>query len=79
MDWKSLIEPACLPLGTDFFPENLVAEFVESQYTLYYDDERWGTQSERIGSDLAGHPDLSERQIFFQLVLQRLSQVSFIP
>eukprot|EP00117_Sycon_ciliatum_P040019 scpid10260/ scgid29477/ DEP domain-containing protein 5 len=74
LDWKSLAEPACLPLGTDFEPENLSTDFMESQYTLYYDDEKWDTQMERAAADVAGHPDLSERQIFFQLVLQRLGQ-----
>lgn len=78
MDWRSLVEPACLPLGTDFFPNNLVSEFVESQYTLFYDDEKWAMQTERLASDLSGHPDLSERQIFFQLMLQRLGQVQSV-
>lgn len=38
MDWKSLITPACLPLTTEFFPDNLDNEYYENPYSLSADD-----------------------------------------
>ena len=38
MDWKSIEIPACLPLTTDFFPNNLKNEYYEHHYALFADD-----------------------------------------
>ena len=41
VDWKSLVIPACLPVTTDFYPDNrsLINDYVESEYTLLPEDQ----------------------------------------
>lgn len=40
VDWKSLTIPACLPITTDYFPEerSLQYDYVIADYTLLPDD-----------------------------------------
>ncbi|KAG5888099.1 hypothetical protein JTB14_021899 [Gonioctena quinquepunctata] len=72
VDWKSLTIPACLPITTDYFPERraLHIDYVVSLYSLIPDS---------VNADFAQQRStykrpLSTREVFKELVSQRLSQ-----
>lgn len=74
MDWKSLVVPACLPITTDYFPDEicLKTDYLFSDYNLLPDD---------VNADYARkraiyRPPLKTREVFFELISQRLAQVS---
>lgn len=66
VDWKSLVIPACLPVTTDFYPDNrsLINDYVESEYTLLPD-----VQSPNFDQN-----DNLASQVFQELICQRLQQ-----
>lgn len=72
VDWKSLTIPACLPITTDFFPEEsaLQNDYVFSVYTLLPEDINMDFSVIR-GSY---KQPLTARDVFRELVSQRLSQ-----
>ncbi|KAL0272635.1 UNVERIFIED_CONTAM: hypothetical protein PYX00_005527 [Menopon gallinae] len=72
VDWKSLTIPACLPITTDYFPDerSLQNDYVLSDYDLLPDD---------VNADFAQHraiykKPLTTREVFKELVSQRLAQ-----
>lgn len=69
VDWKSLTIPACLPLTTDYFPDerSLVSDYLVSDYSLLPDDVNADYSSQRARP-------LSTKEVFFELVSQRLAQ-----
>lgn len=77
MDWKSLTIPACLPITTDFFPDevSLKTDYVISDYNLLPDD---------VNADYARkraiyRDPLTTQEVFRKLISQRLAQVSRQP
>ena len=74
MDWKSLTTPACLPITTDYFPDerSLQKDYFLFEYSILPDDI--GTPEEPGG---AAHRQLTTREVFTEMVSQRLSQVSY--
>ncbi|KAK3862519.1 hypothetical protein Pcinc_031625, partial [Petrolisthes cinctipes] len=73
VDWKSLILPACLPITTDYFPEDqsLLNDYVVADYNLlaYELDECGG-----VRSPAPARRPLTTNLIFMELVSQRLAQ-----
>lgn len=74
VDWKSLTIPACLPITTDYFPDkrSLQNDYLVSDYNLLPDD---------VNADFAQNraiykEPLSTKEVFRELVSQRLAQVS---
>ena len=73
MDWKSITYPACLPITTDYRPDerSLDIDYVISQYNL--------TPVELSDMVAARSPvpqraPLSTREVFLELISQRLAQ-----
>lgn len=76
VDWKSLTIPACLPITTDYFPDevSLQNDYVLSDYNLLPDD---------VNADFAQNravykKPLTTNEVFKELVSQRLAQVSIL-
>ncbi|KAL1140271.1 hypothetical protein AAG570_000203, partial [Ranatra chinensis] len=72
VDWKSLTIPACLPITTDYFPDDvcLRTDYVFSDYNLLPDD---------VNADCAQlkviyRKPLTTPEVFQELISQRLSQ-----
>ncbi|XP_049866618.1 GATOR complex protein Iml1 isoform X2 [Pectinophora gossypiella] len=72
VDWKSLTIPACLPITTDYFPDNrsLQNDYLVSDYNLLPDD---------VNADFAQNraiykEPLTTMEVFKELVSQRLAQ-----
>lgn len=72
MDWKSMAIPASLPLTTDYFPDqhSLETAFLVADYSLV--DEM--TRSSEAELMQIGRTPLSLKQVFNQMVHQRLAQ-----
>ena len=74
VDWKSLTIPACLPITTDYFPDqrSLQNDFVVSDYSLIPDDVNadYGKQ----GVSASGRRPLETQEVFRELISQRLTQ-----
>nr|XP_045624645.1 GATOR complex protein Iml1-like isoform X2 [Procambarus clarkii] len=70
VDWKSLTLPACLPITTDYFPEDqsLHNDYVVADYNLLPDD------MEEPAKPSSGNKPLTTKMVFLELVAQRLSQ-----
>ena len=73
VDWKSITYPACLPITTDYRPDerSLDIDYVISQYNL--------TPVELSDMVAARSPvpqraPLSTREVFLELISQRLAQ-----
>lgn len=68
VDWKSLCLPACLPITTDYFPEDrsLHNDYVVADYNLLPED---------MNEHARGRKTLDTTQVFLELVSQRLAQV----
>ena len=72
VDWRSITWPACLPITTDYFPDKRAFEndYVVNQHVIIPDE---------INSDYASRsslqkPALTTREVFMELICQRLSQ-----
>ena len=72
VDWRSITWPACLPITTDYFPDKRAFEndYVFNQYVIVPDE---------INSDYASmsplqKPALTTKEVFVELICQRLSQ-----
>lgn len=74
VDWKSLTIPACLPITTDYFPDqrSLHNDYVVSDYTLLPE----GVNLEYAQSRAIFREPLNTEKVFKELVSQRLAQVS---
>lgn len=72
MDWKSLTIPACLPITTDYFPDQraLQNDYVVSDYNLLPDDVNADFAQQRA---IYKKP-LTTPEVFRELISQRLSQ-----
>lgn len=72
VDWKSLTAPACLPITTDYFPDNraLNNDYLVSNYTLLPDDVNADYASNRA----VYQKPLSTLEVFKELISQRLAQ-----
>lgn len=73
VDWKSLTIPACLPITTDYFPDqrSLNNDYVVSDYTLLPDS----VNAEYAANRAIYRKPLSTDEVFKELVSQRLAQV----
>ncbi|XP_015788875.1 GATOR complex protein DEPDC5 isoform X2 [Tetranychus urticae] len=78
VDWKSLVIPACLPLTTDFIPDNrsLDNDYVNSEYSLLPESIIPVNDYSRPGdgdldNKLSRSP-LTTTQVFKELICQRL-------
>lgn len=73
VDWKSLTIPACLPITTDYFPDqrSLHNDYVVSDYTLLPE----GVNVEYAQNRAIYREPLSTEKVFKELVSQRLAQV----
>ncbi|XP_032791433.2 GATOR complex protein Iml1 [Daphnia magna] len=77
VDWKSLTIPACLPITTDYFPDqrSLQNDFLVSEYSIIPDDVNsisvndCGQQQK-----LSFRRPLETKEVFLELISQRLSQ-----
>ncbi|MPC21463.1 DEP domain-containing protein 5 [Portunus trituberculatus] len=65
VDWKSLTLPACLPITTDYFPEeqSLHNDYVVADYNLLVDEPEESVRR-----------PLTTKMVFLELVSQRLAQ-----
>ncbi|XP_054266200.1 GATOR complex protein Iml1 isoform X3 [Macrosteles quadrilineatus] len=72
VDWKSLTIPACLPITTDYFPDEvcLKTDYVFSDYNLLPDDVNADYAQQRA----IYRKPLSTPEVFRELVSQRLAQ-----
>lgn len=72
MDWKSLTIPACLPITTDYFPDQraLQNDYVVSDYNLLPDDVNADFAQQRA----IYRKPLTTAEVFRELVSQRLAQ-----
>ena len=72
VDWKSLTIPACLPITTDYFPDqrSLQNDFVVSDYSMIPDDVNGDYGQQRA----SGRRTLETREVFRELISQRLAQ-----
>ncbi|XP_023323795.1 GATOR complex protein DEPDC5 [Eurytemora carolleeae] len=72
VDWKSITYPACLPVTTDYKPDQrtLETEYLISEYNLSPDEHN----SEHMPRSPLQKPPLSTREVFTELISQRLSQ-----
>ncbi|XP_069956473.1 GATOR complex protein Iml1-like isoform X3 [Cherax quadricarinatus] len=70
VDWKSLTLPACLPITTDYFPEeqSLHNDYLVADYNLLPDD------MEEPARPSSGRKPLTTKLVFLELVAQRLAQ-----
>lgn len=75
MDWKSLTIPACLPITTDYFPDqrSLHNDYVVSDYTLLPDS----VNAEYAANRAIYRKPLTTEEVFRELISQRLAQVIF--
>lgn len=79
VDWKSLVVPACLPITTDFFPDqrSLHNDYVVTSYSLLPEDQGAELLTRvcyRGGEDLRNHIPFSVQQVLEELTCQRLQQ-----
>lgn len=72
VDWKSLTIPACLPLTTDYFPDDrsLQVDYLVSDYNLLPDDVNADYSQQRA----VYRRPLTTKEVFMELVSQRLAQ-----
>lgn len=72
VDWKSLTIPACLPLTTDYFPDDrsLQLDYLVSDYSLLPDDVNADYSQQRA----VYRRPLNTKEVFVELVSQRLAQ-----
>lgn len=72
VDWKSLTIPACLPITTDYFPEEkaLNVDYVFSLYSLLPDSVNADFSQQRS----AYKRPLTTLEVFKELISQRLAQ-----
>ena len=73
VDWKSLTIPACLPITTDYFPDqrSLQNDFLVSEYSIIPDNVN--DNSDDVGRVSTRRP-LDTKEVFLELICQRLSQ-----
>lgn len=73
VDWKSMVFPACLPITTDYYPDELKLKtyYAIINYTLTPEGE-----NELIQPRTVYRGPLSVLEAFYQIVSQRLAQVS---
>jgi len=72
VDWKSLTIPACLPITTDYFPDerSFQVDYLVSDYDLLPDDVNADYANKRA----VYRPPLTTKEVFMELVSQRLAQ-----
>ena len=81
MDWTSFVEPACLPLTTDFYPDNST---LARDYTDYPTNLTVNAYGEVYESEVSlgwrsNHLNMSTIQAFKEMISQRLLQVTTLP
>uniref|UniRef100_A0A5K4F832 DEP domain-containing protein n=1 Tax=Schistosoma mansoni TaxID=6183 RepID=A0A5K4F832_SCHMA len=82
VDWKSLIVPACLPVDTDYFPDT--CRLRSEWYTLHdyrvvpsgMSPDEWASMNNDCSEPgaLYNRRQLTAREVFQEMVLQRISQ-----
>jgi len=72
VDWKSITYPACLPITTDYLPDQrtLDTEYFISDYNLSPEEHN----SDFISRSPLQKPPLSTREVYLELISQRLAQ-----
>ncbi|XP_014258974.1 GATOR complex protein DEPDC5 isoform X2 [Cimex lectularius] len=72
VDWKSLTIPACLPITTDYFPDEVCiqTDYLFSDYSLLPDDVNADYAQQRV----IYRKPLHTQEVFKELVSQRLAQ-----
>jgi hypothetical protein len=72
VDWKSITYPACLPITTDYRPDErtLHNDYVISQYNLTPEEFTAMDSNSRSPT----RAPLSTREVFLELISQRLAQ-----
>jgi hypothetical protein len=77
VDWKSLTIPACLPITTDYFPDqrSLQNDFLVSEYSIIPDDVNSISVNDYGQQQKASfRRPLETKEVFLELISQRLSQ-----
>ena len=74
VDWKSITYPACLPITTDYRPDErtLNNDYVISQYNLT--PVEFTSAADSRSSSVLTRPSLTTREVFLELISQRLAQ-----
>lgn len=74
VDWKSMVFPACLPITTDYFPDDVTLQsfYVFSNYKLLPDY----VNAEFALRRAVYRQPLSTVEVFYQMICQRLAQVN---
>jgi hypothetical protein len=74
VDWKSITYPACLPITTDYRPDErtLHTDYVISQYNLT--PVEFTAADTQTRSPVPQRAPLSTREVFLELISQRLAQ-----
>ena len=77
LDWTSITEPACLPITTDFFPDNstLSRDYLEYHSALIVNSYNEEEESHVVRGWRCDHQYVSTIQAFKEMISQRLSQV----
>ena len=77
MDWTSLLEPACLPITTDFYPEEsiLTRDYYDYHTNLLVNSYGESSESHVASGWRSDHQNMSTFQAFKEMISQRLSQV----
>lgn len=78
VDWKSLVTPACLPIGTDYFPDqrSLQNDYVLSDYSLLPEDIIAENACPKYfqNDDDNSRRSLTTNEVYKELICQRLQQ-----
>ena len=77
MDWTSFVEPACLPLTTDYYPDDSTLQRDYTDYPTNLTVNAYGDPNEsKVSLDWrSDHLNMSTIQSFNEMISQRLLQV----
>ena len=78
MDWTSLTEPACLPITTDYYPDesSISRDYLYYPSSLVVNNLNESSKSSKVTNGWrANHQNMTTYQAFKEMISQRLSQV----
>ena len=78
MDWMSLTEPACLPITTDYYPDesSISRDYLYYPSSLVVSNLNESSKSNKVTNGWrADHQNMTTYQAFKEMISQRLSQV----
>ena len=78
MDWTSLTEPACLPLTTDYYPDETIIsnDYLDYNSSLIANNYCNDFSTDKVNTGWrADHHNMSTYQVFKEMISQRIAQV----